>query len=32
LLPDLLFGRRGLFLLGGLALALVIGLGTWWLS
>jgi eukaryotic-like serine/threonine-protein kinase len=31
-LPDLLFGRRGLYLLGGLGLVLVIALATWWLS
>jgi serine/threonine-protein kinase len=32
LLHDLLFGRRGVYLLGGLALVLIIGLSTWWLS
>lgn len=31
-LPDLLFGRRGLYLLGGLVLVLVVGLATWWLT
>lgn len=32
LLPDLLFGRRGLLLLGGIGLLLVIALAAWWLS
>ncbi|HWF80548.1 MAG TPA: PASTA domain-containing protein [Streptosporangiaceae bacterium] len=31
-LHDLLFGRRLLFLLGGLGLVLVVALATWWLS
>ena len=31
-LHDLLFGRRGIYLLGGLGLVLVIALATWWLS
>jgi serine/threonine-protein kinase len=31
-LHDLLFGRRGLYLLGTLGLVLVIALATWWLG